>query len=349
MKSSMRSAAAAGSGASVDPSIGAGCSLPRARVLTDERQHCIAVTLRLHRPDSWNREQCAARAGPGGCDRRERGVVEDDVRGRARGAGKLASPLDECREQRRVGLRDVALGALLLGDVGPRRRSARGRRRCPRRRRRPRSPAPPARAIGSGCGWRHGLRSCAGVPNSARGRARLCSARRRGGVAPRRVPRRSSRGRWAPGALEPGDEHGVELEALRSMEGEQFDAVVARGVGIVARSAVWRNARKPSTEPACHSGVVPGPPSASRYSWPRRTTASTCSWRSSDRSSVVAVRSVRCSANVRLGAFRADSCRASRTTLTSGRSRNRPPPRTRKGTPARLNASSNSADCALTR
>ena len=35
-------------------------------------------------------------------------------------------------------------------------------------------------------------------------------------------------------ALEPGDEHGVELEALRAVEGEQLDGVVAGEVGIVA-------------------------------------------------------------------------------------------------------------------
>ena len=34
-------------------------------------------------------------------------------------------------------------------------------------------------------------------------------------------------------ALQAGDEHGVELEALRPMEGEQLDGVVAREVGVV--------------------------------------------------------------------------------------------------------------------
>ena len=34
--------------------------------------------------------------------------------------------------------------------------------------------------------------------------------------------------------LEAGDEHGVELEALRPVEGEQLDGVVAGEVGIVA-------------------------------------------------------------------------------------------------------------------
>ncbi len=53
-------------------------------------------------------------------------------------------------------------------------------------------------------------------------------------------------------ALEAGDEHGVELETLRAVEREELDGVVAGTSSPSSpRSAVCRNARKPSTEPAC--------------------------------------------------------------------------------------------------
>ena len=88
-----------------------------------------------------------------------------------------------------------------------------------------------------------------------------------------RLGRLGVRDRHQP-AFEPGDEHGVELEALGAVEREQLDGVALRCCRRRRRGAtVWRNSRKPST--------LPRPPSASRYSWPSRTSASTCSRRSS--------------------------------------------------------------------
>src|SRR5436305_1292661 len=77
--------------------------------------------------------------------------------------------------------------------------------------------------------------------------------------------------------------------------------------------------------------------------------ASTCSRRSSDASAVLSVSASRWPANGTPGCARVRSRSVSSATWTSGRSRNRPPPRTRNGTPSRRSASSNSADWAFVR
>ena len=157
--------------------------------------------------------------------------------GRARGAGQLASPLDQRREQRSVGLGDLALAALLLRHV------------------RTRVGDPLADVdvdiggvgIGAGDGPLHPreprARGAVGDAASDRALSRPTQREHPLGPAQRDVEETlflvERLGRLGVGdrheaALEAGDEHGVELEPLRPVEREQLDGVVTREAGVVA-------------------------------------------------------------------------------------------------------------------
>ena len=143
-------------------------------------------------------------------------------------------------------------------------------------------------------------------------------------------------------ALEAGDEDRVPLEALGPVEREQLDRVVGDPAVVLAAQrgaqeleelgdgarARWR--------PRGTRGRARRSPRGARARPRTPRSAST-------------TRSVRCSAKSRPGR-RAAFLRSSSSALrTSGRSRNARSPRTRNGIPARRSASSNGADCALTR
>ena len=142
-------------------------------------------------------------------------------------------------------------------------------------------------------------------------------------------------------AFEAGDEHGVELEPLRAVEREQLDRVVRRLAGVVAAQRGLQEPEEAVDAAAAAVGLEVLVPESHQRVDVLAPFLGQVLRIGGEVGEVLGERTPR--------APRAVLRRSSSATFTSWRSRKRPPPRTRNGTPARESASSNRADCAFTR
>ena len=232
------------------------CHRGDAGVLGDQRQHRLAVALRLHGADARDVEQRAA-CSRGGRGRSPPASCWGRSRRRARwrrGTGGVASRPAPRRGVRRPGRRrPEPWPACCRRWRAPRlsRASAMLRRASPGA-----GAAPPAGGSTSSTRWIQLLRVRRAVrPPTVRSRAQLrCSTAF--GAAERDVEQPLLLVHRLGGlgvrdrdeaAFEPGDEHGVELEALGAVEREQLDRVVRRRRRRrrrAARSAGTRGSRR---------------------------------------------------------------------------------------------------------